>query len=199
MKQDKLFQEDNVQVVEQLDLKSADNIAETIIHQLDAWCERIEVVGSIRRCKAVVHDIDFVVLPKRAGDWEKMRTQCLTMMDTKPIFKRGDQIIRALLKLAYEKYIQIDFYRCTSDNYGVQKLVRTGSAEHNVWLAKLAIKQNLRLLYSKGVCDGDTVIAGSGEKECFNALNLEFIPPQEREVESENKPVWNYKKYWRGE
>lgn len=197
-KQDKLFPEDNIQVVKQLDLKFAENLAETIICQVDAWCEKIDIVGSIRRCRPLVHDIDFVVIPKSEGDWANLRKTVLTMMDTKPVFKGGDQIIRALLALAGNEYVQIDLYRCTSGNYGVQKLIRTGSAEHNIWLAKLAIKQDLRLLYSKGVCDGDTVVAGSGEIECLRALNLEFIPPIEREIK-DGKPVWDYKKYWRGE
>jgi DNA polymerase/3'-5' exonuclease PolX len=107
-------------------------------------------------------------------------------------------VIRALLALADEKYVQIDFYRCTPDNYGVQKLIRTGSAEHNIWLAKLAIKQDLRLLYSKGVCEGDTVLAGGDEVDVFRMLNLDFIPPIEREIKN-GKPIWDHKKYWRGE
>ncbi len=190
MKQDKLFPEDNVQIVEQLDLKSAGNIAETTITEVDAWCEKIDVVGSVRRCRPYVHDIDFVVLPKDNGSWSNLRKTVLTMMDTKPIFKQGDQVIRALLALADGKYVQIDFYRCTSDNYGSIKLMRTGSAMHNVFLAKFAIKQGLRWLHTKGVCKGDLVIAGRDEQEVFRALTLGWIEPAEREIGSNGKPVW---------
>ena len=190
MKQSKLVPEEEVTVVEKLDLKSAENIAETVVSQVDAWCEKIDVVGSIRRCRPYVHDIDFVVLPKREGDWDVLRKTVLTMMDTKPVFKQGDQVIRALLALADDKYVQIDFYRCTPDNYGVQKLIRTGSAEHNIWLAKRAIKLGLRLLYSKGVCKDDNIIAGSDEQEVFHALNLHFIDPREREIKADGKPLW---------
>ena len=190
MKQDKLFPEDKVQVVEQLDLKSADNIAETTITEVDAWCEKIDVVGSIRRCKPFVHDIDFVVLPKDSNSWSNLRKTVLTMMDTKPIFKQGDQVIRALLALTDGKYVQIDFYRCTPENYGSIKLMRTGSAEHNVWLAKYAIKRGLRWLHTKGVCKGDTIIAGSDEAEIFKALGLRWIEPSSREIDLDDEPVW---------
>ena len=190
LKQGKLFPEENIQVVEQLDLKTADNIAETTITEVDAWCEKIDVVGSIRRRKEFVHDIDFVVLPKVGGaGWGQLRDTVLKMMDTKPIFKRGDQVIRALLALAEGKYVQIDFYRCTPENYGSIKLMRTGSAEHNVFLAKLAIKRGLRWLHTKGVCKGDQIIAGSDEREVFHALTLGYIEPSQREIVN-GKPVW---------
>ena len=190
MKQSKLVSEEEVVVVEKLDLKSAENIAEIVVSQVDAWCEKIDIVGSIRRCRPYVHDIDFVVLPKREDDWNNLRKQVLTMMDTKPVFKQGDQVIRALLAMSDGKYVQIDFYRCTPDNYGVQKLIRTGSAGHNIWLAKYAIKRGLRLLYSKGVCKDDDVIAGSDETEVFHALGLGLIDPREREIKADGKPVW---------
>jgi DNA polymerase/3'-5' exonuclease PolX len=197
VKQGKLFPEDEVQVVEQLDLKSAENIAETTITEVDAWCERIEVVGSIRRHRPYVHDIDFVVQPKVGGaGWGQLRGTVFTMMDTKPVFKSGDQIIRALLALSDGKYVQIDFYRCTPDNYGSIKLMRTGSAEHNVWLAKQAIKQNLRWLHTKGLCDGNVVLAGSKEEDIFRFLNLKWIEPELREIGADGKPIWKWEKYW---
>ena len=195
LKQSKLVPEEEVTVIEKLDLKSAENIAETVVSQVDAWCEKIDIVGSIRRCRPYVHDIDFVVLPKREGDWDILRKTVLTMMDTKPVFKQGDQVIRALLALADEKYVQIDFYRCTPDNYGVQKLIRTGSANHNIFLAKLAIKQGRHLLYSKGVCEGSAVLAGSDEVGVFTTLGLKWIEPNLREIGTDGKPVWDWKKY----
>jgi DNA polymerase/3'-5' exonuclease PolX len=197
MKQTKLEPENEVRTVEQLDLKSAGNIAEMVITQVDAWCEKIEVVGSIRRCRPFVHDIDFVVLPKEADSWNMLRNTVLTMMDTKPIFKQGDQVIRALLALESSEYVQIDFYRCNPANYGSIKLMRTGSAEHNIFLAKLAIKQGLRWLHTKGICKGEMVLAVTDEIGIFRMLNLEFIPPEEREMK-DGKPVWDYRKYWRG-
>lgn len=197
LKQTKLEPEEEVTMIEQLDLKSAQNIAETVVIQVKVHCKEIDVVGSIRRCRPYVHDIDFVVLPKeselctRDDSWINLRQTVLKVMDAKPVFKHGDQIIRALLALADGKYVQIDFYRCTPNNYGIQKLIRTGSAEHNVFLAKSAIRLGLRLLYSKGLCNGDRVIAdtGSNEKDIFYALGLEWIEPSKREMIN-GKPVW---------
>jgi len=189
MKQTKLDSTEDVTIVEQLDLKSASNIAEMVITQVDAWCEKIEVVGSIRRCRPFVHDIDFVVLPKKADSWNMLRKTVLTMMDTKPIFKQGDQVIRALLALESSEYVQIDFYRCTPENYGSIKLMRTGSAEHNIWLAKLAIKSGLRWLHTKGLCKGDQVIAGSDERLIFSSLAFYYVEPTEREIVN-GEPMW---------
>lgn len=189
MKQEKLFGEDDVTVCNELDVKSAQNVAEITMSEIDNWTKKIDIVGSIRRGKAMVHDIDYVALVETDRNWENMRHQIFTMMDSKPVFKKGDQTIRALLALANCTYIQIDIYRCTEENYGIQKLIRTGSAEHNVWLASRAIKQGLRLLYSKGLCKGEQIIAGSGEKDIFYSLGLEWIEPSKREMVN-GKPVW---------
>jgi len=189
LKQSKLV-DDGIVKAEKLDLKSAENIAETIITQVDAWCYEIDVVGSIRRMKDYVHDIDFVVLPKFDGDWNNLKSTVLTMMDTKPILK-GDQILRAWLKMTNGEYVQIDFYRATPENYGAIKLVRTGSALHNIWLAKRAIRLGLRFLYSKGVIDGrQRVIAGVVEADVLKALNLNWIEPDKREIGADGQPIW---------
>jgi DNA polymerase/3'-5' exonuclease PolX len=197
-------EEPEIETVKELDLKSAQNVAETVMNRISIFCKQIDIVGSIRRCKSVVHDIDFVVLPERSFDWTNLR-QCIEDMDTKPVFTKGDQIIRSLLALADGKYVQIDIYRATTYNYGVQKLIRTGSMEHNVYLAKLAIKQGFHLLYSKGLCEGSMILAGGlivggrdeSESEVFRFLNLKWIEPQLREIGTDGKPIWDRKKYWR--
>jgi DNA polymerase (family 10) len=189
LKQSKLVDDDFVKA-EKLDLKSAENIAETIVTQVDAWCDEIDIVGSIRRMKNYVHDIDFVVLPKSDKDWNNLKNTVLTMMDTKPILK-GDQILRAWLKMTNGEYVQIDFYRATAENYGSVKLMRTGSAENNIFLAKLAIKKGLRWLHTKGIINAsnERVIAGETEVGVFTALGLPFIEPSQREIVG-GKPLW---------
>jgi DNA polymerase (family 10) len=201
-KQSRLFgEEEEIKKVEKLNLAQAEGIAGLVVSLTDAWCKKIEVVGSIRRKRPEIHDIDLVVQTyedEHDEHWKGLKDSMITMAGVKVILN-GDEIFRTLLPLEDGEWVQVDFYRAKPETYGVLKLVRTGSAEHNIWLAKLAIKQDLRLHYSRGVVEGDTVIAGSDETECFRALNLEFIPPELREIGSDGKPIWDWRKYWRSE
>ena len=45
-------------------LEEARDIAKRVKEKLMPHCERIEIVGSIRREKPIVHDIDMVLIPK---------------------------------------------------------------------------------------------------------------------------------------
>jgi len=201
-KQSKLFGGDEeIMKVEKLNLVQAEALAGTVLNLVNAWCKKIEVVGSIRRKKPEIRDIDFVVLTyedEHDEHWKSLKDTMITTARVKVILN-GPVIFRVLYPLLGGEWVQVDFYRAKPETYGVLKLVRTGSMEHNVWLAKLAIKQDLRLHYSKGICEGDTVLAGSDETEVFHALNLEFIPPELREIGSDGKPIWDWRKYWRGE
>ena len=68
-------------------------------------------------------------------------------------------------------------------------LVRTGSADHNVWLASYAISKGMRIKYSEGLIKDKSVIAGETEKGVFEALGLPYPLPSEREI-VDSKPVW---------
>ena len=63
-KQSTLFSQDAVRIVDELDLSEAERIAAQVKATVEDQCDLIEVAGSIRRKKAKVHDIDFVVVAK---------------------------------------------------------------------------------------------------------------------------------------
>ena len=60
-----LFPQDAVKILSELDLEEAQRIAAEVKATVEAQCELIEVAGSIRRQKSIVHDIDFVVVAKK--------------------------------------------------------------------------------------------------------------------------------------
>ena len=70
-KQSKLFPENEATVLTELDLKEAEKIANQVKTSVSAHCDKIEVVGSIRRNKVLkVHDVDFVVVAKNDLEWK---------------------------------------------------------------------------------------------------------------------------------
>ena len=71
-----------------------------------------------------------------------------------------------------------------ADSYGAMLLWTTASAAHLEGLTKLAAKKGLTLT-SKGLFKGKKRIAGAREEEIYDALGLQFIPPEIREGRNE--------------
>jgi DNA polymerase/3'-5' exonuclease PolX len=185
-KQSTLFQESEVTVIPELDLKEAERIAAQVKAAIEPLCERLEVAGSIRRQKSNVHDIDFVVVTKNDAEWQKINEK-LKKLKAKPNCS-GNSVIKAFLPCTNGLF-QVDFYRAKPETFGILLLVRTGSAEHNVWLAGCAISKGLRIKYSEGLIKDNSTIAGETETSVFEALGLSCPLPCEREI-VDGKPVW---------
>ena len=185
-KQSTLFPEKEVPLLAELDLKDAEKIANQIKTVVCAHCEKIEIAGSIRRQRPVVHDIDFVVTAKSDLEWQKISEE-LRRIKAKPNCQ-GNSIIKAFLP-CQNALFQVDFYRAQPSNYGIHLLIRTGSAEHNMWLAGYAISKGMRIKYSEGLIKEGDAIAGETEKGVFEALGLPCPLPCEREI-VDGKPIW---------
>jgi DNA polymerase/3'-5' exonuclease PolX len=185
-KQATLFSEKETPVLKELNLSKAENIANQIKTAICSHCDRLEVAGSIRRKKPVVHDIDFVAVAKNDAEWKRINEE-LKCLKAKPGCA-GDSIIKAYLP-CQDVLFQVDLYRAKPSTFGVHLLIRTGSAEHNMWLAAYAILKGMRLKYSEGLIKENSVIAGEDEKGVFAALGLPYALPTEREI-VENRPVW---------
>ena len=171
MKQATLFPQDPVKIIEELNFSEAEKLATQIKTTVEAQCDRIEVVGSIRRQKAKVHDIDFVAVTKSDAEWQKIGDE-LKRMKAKPNCS-GNSLIKAFLP-CQNGFFQVDFYRAKQSTFGIHLLIRTGSAEHNMWLAGYAISKGMRIKYSGGLIKDGNVIAGEDEKRVFEALGLPY-------------------------
>jgi DNA polymerase/3'-5' exonuclease PolX len=185
-KQSTLFQENEVTILAELDLKEAETLAHQIKTAVEAQCDKIEIAGSIRRQKSKVHDIDFVVVAKSDADWQKINEK-LKNLKAKPNCA-GNSLIKAFLP-CQNNLFQVDFYRAKPSTFGIHLLIRTGSADHNMWLAGYAISKGMRIKYSEGLIKEGTVIAGEDEMGVFSALGLTYPLPTEREI-VDGKPVW---------
>ena len=76
----------------------------------------------------------------------------------------GNQTIKAYLP-CHNGFFQVDFYRAKPSTFGIHLLIRTGSADHNMWLAGYAISKGMRLKYSEGLIKDELPIAGKTRKE----------------------------------
>lgn len=185
-KQSTLFPQDAVRIVGELDLSGAERVAAQVKATVEDQCDLIEVAGSIRRQKTKVHDIDFVAVAKSDADWLKINEK-LKQLKAKPNCS-GNSVIKAFVPCE-DGLFQVDFYRAKSSTFGILLLVRTGSADHNMWLAGHSFSKGMRLKYSEGLIKDDAAIAGKTEQGVFEALDLPCPLPSKREI-VEGTPVW---------
>ena len=185
-KQATLFPQDAVKILAELDLEEAQRTAAEVKAVVEAQCELIEVAGSLRRQKSKVHDIDFVVVAKSDADWQRINEK-LKQLKAKPNCS-GNSVIKAFVPCE-NGFFQVDFYRAQPSTFGILLLVRTGSAEHNMWLAGYAISKEMRIRYSEGLIKDGVAVAGETEQGVFEALGLPYPLPSQREI-VDSKPVW---------
>lgn len=151
----------------------AHDIVETISHLCDPG--KIEVVGSIRRQRPEVNDIDIVLIPQE-WMWPTVSNVLKHRLGA-TIAESGPELVRLVIQ-----GVQVDLYRARPRTWGVLLLIRTGSTQHNIKLCSHARSRGLMLSAAQGVLKDGKVIASSTEEEIFAALGMPYIEPKDREV-----------------
>jgi DNA polymerase/3'-5' exonuclease PolX len=173
----------------------AHEIAEDFINQISAACDRIEIVGSLRRLKVGVNDIDILAIPRfiqadddtlfgepvQENQLDKHLSELCLSRDL-DLDANGSKIKR-FLKTVDGDTVPIDLYIATEQTWWTLLLIRTGSRNHNVKLARRAMELQMHLK-----ADGSGLLTSSGsiipiasEEEVFHHLRLEYRPPDDRE------------------
>jgi DNA polymerase (family 10) len=129
--------------------------------------------GSIRRMKETIGDIDYLVA---ASDPEQVMEFFIKMPEVEKVLGRGQA--KVFVKLA--NGIDADLLVVPEESWGSALQYFTGSKEHSVELRKIAIAKGLRL-NEWGIFKGDKRVAGATEEEVYEALGLQWIPPEMRE------------------
>lgn len=165
-------------------------IADRIAGELSPFCDRIAVAGSIRRQRPVCNDIDLVALVR---DGQAAAFRYRVLQNTQAI-REGDDVMSVRLKTG----LQVDIFfarhevpdllskrQCT---WGTTLLCRTGSKEHNVYLAQVAKRKGWHWNPTFGIFGRHPrtgldacCLAAATEEEIFEVLGLAFVPPEARE------------------
>ena len=157
-----------------MELEVAQKIAAEVIERLLPYCQKIETAGSIRRRKAIVHDIDLVLIP--ADPWN-LEAEVLALARPFQPKLSGEKLKRFDYNGA-----QIDLYYASLETWATLLLIRTGSKENNIRLCSKAKKVGWHLAASgAGLfdCTGQRV-AGDTEESLYQALGLPYQAPEER-------------------
>lgn len=154
-------------------------LADRIVAALAPYCQRIEVAGSLRRARPQVGDIDIVALP-HPGQEEGLRSRAKARCR---VVSEGDQSLVLTLANGWQLDLWIaqpdrsDLLETVPSNWGTLLLCRTGSKEHNIWLARRAHQLGLHWQPHQGVLRDGRVIASRTEEEVYAALAMRWVPP----------------------
>ncbi len=137
------------------------------------------VVGSIRRRKETVGDIDIVVA---SSEPDAVTKRFLALPFISHVYGHGQTKTNVRLTNGLDADLRI----VPKKSYGAALNYFTGSKEHNVALRKLAITKGWKLneygmSSSKGGQDGTKMMAGKTEEEIYTKLGLHYIEPELRE------------------
>ena len=173
----------------------ARDIAEDFINQISASCDHIEIVGSLRRHRIAVNDIDLLVIPRfiqmedetlfggpyQENQLDKHLSQLCLSRDLE-LDANGSKIKR-FLKTVDGDTIPIDLYIATEQTWWTLLLIRTGSRNHNIKLARRAMELQMHLKADGSglMTDAGGIIAVQSEEDIFRHLRLEYRPPEERD------------------
>jgi len=140
--------------------------------------EKISVAGSIRRKKETIGDVDFLVVTKAP---EKVMDFFVSLPGVVKVWGKG----KTKSSVRLEEGFDVDLRVVPPKSYGAALQYFTGSKEHNIATRKIAIFKNLKLSEYGLFTKGNKIIAGRNEEEVYQALEMDWIPPELRENQGE--------------
>lgn len=138
---------------------------------------KIERAGSIRRQKELIGDIDLLVSSREN---KVVMEHFINYPLVKEVLLKGD----SKTSIIVDGNIQVDLRVVTDDEFPTSLQYFTGSKEHNVRLREIAKKSGYKL-NEYGLYRGDKRIIVKSEDDIYNALGLDYIPPELREDRGE--------------
>ena len=139
--------------------------------------EQVDFAGSLRRMKETIGDVDFLVVSSQP---KKVMNFFTSLPGIVKIWGQGGTKASIRLKEDFDMDLRVVPRR----SYGSALQYFTGSKDHNIVLRKIAIEKGLKLS-EYGLFRGPKMIAGEDEKGIYNALGLDWIPPELREDRGE--------------
>jgi DNA polymerase (family 10) len=142
--------------------------------------DQVTPAGSLRRGRETVGDLDLLATGPAcepdvvAAAVEYVAT--LPLIDN--LMARGQNKVTFTLR----NNLQVDVRLLPRKSYGAALQYFTGSKHHNVALRQRAIKRGLTLSeYALLRLEDNVIVASETEEQIYNALDLDYIPPELRE------------------
>lgn len=157
----------------------ARNAAENILKHVNRskGIKRSEITGSLRRKKEIIGDIDILVSAAKK-DADGVMKHFITAADVDQVVAEGRTKSSIILKAG----INVDMRVVSDKEFPFALHYFTGSKEHNVHMRRIANEQGYKLNeYGLFRESDNTRISCREEKDIFEKLGMEYIPPELRE------------------
>lgn len=163
-------------------------IALRVMGELSPHCQRIEIVGSLRRKRSEVSDIDLICIPQTepgpdlfAHEEQRIREFVKTVDHYKKV--KGDaEKGKYCARIDNETGVSIEIYICNYMNWGLMKLIRTGGANFSKHIIGTQIKKfgyYSRDGYLRDVETGNIVPLDT-EDDLFDLIEMDYVRPEHR-------------------
>lgn len=163
-------------------LPYATELAEKILSYLKKSPDVIEAqpLGSLRRKKDTIGDIDIAVATRNP---QKVIDYFVKYPYKERVLEKGDATASILVSGGKH----IDLMVQPPESFGSLLQHFTGSKQHNIHLREFALSKGLSLSeYGiKKKINGEKLLTFSDEKAFYNAIGLDWIPPELREDQGE--------------
>jgi DNA polymerase (family X) len=163
-------------------IDKAQQYADTISNLIRAFpgIDEITPAGSLRRGRETVGDLDLLATgPACEPDVVSAAVEhvaSLPLIDK--LIAKGQNKVSFTLR----NNLQVDVRLLPRASYGAALQYFTGSKMHNVALRQRAIKRGLTLSeYALLRLEDNVIVASASEEAIYNALDLDYIPPELRE------------------
>ena len=168
-------------------ISAATPIAEELAEKLRSLkeVEKLELVGSFRRKKETVGDLDILIVSKNPKK----------VMDVFSHIEKGARVLAkgpAKSSIKLKSSLQVDLRVFDEESYGSAMMYFTGSKDHNIALRRHAISKGWKLS-EYGLFKGKKRLAGKTEEEVYKKLRMDWVPPELRENMGEVKAALAHK------
>lgn len=173
-----------------MQLNQATSIATNVLQELEPFCDRIQIGGSIRRKKKQVKDIEIICIPKQVGipgQTDLFGQPAPTMVRDQNFCSTVDQW-KFIKGQSTGKHIQredshghqIDIFIADQFNWGYILLLRTGSKEFNMNVIEKLKDHGYRCRDGQILKNGYAVPVRE-EQDIFRLCRMEYVRPEARE------------------
>lgn len=162
-----------------MNLTRAEAKAKYLINELQPFCDRIEIVGNIRRRKQSIDRVDILLAPKGVMLFE--------LMAKIVALGSGDGVRVASSKTIFLKDelgdIKAELWFTTLEKWPVMLFLKTGGNRSNQRIAKLCELKNWRLSVSDAAIldENGKKLPIKEEEDIYKLLEVPFIEPKQRE------------------
>lgn len=188
---------------QRIPLSEADALAAEVVGLFDPFCEIVKVLGSIRRRKSEVGDIEIGVMPRvvvesEPGDLfgdtqvsvnaqlrECKRLIAAGVLGLRPN-KNGVPTCGEGIQFLTYKGFALDVFGCLEpDAWGVTVLIRTGSGDFNQRIVRQRVQGGtvlpMGMRFDGGrLIDRGVPVVTRTERDVFEAIGMDWVRPEDR-------------------